>query len=222
MMNSKCQQIYTSIFSVIIEHSDVFSLPLDVTTLCKRLGIQLCPLSEIISGTGLSKESLFQIWGNHDGVLTAYRGQSKIAYNDNQSILRTRFTICEEIAHFICGHLDNPQFRLFNQEYDAATYQEYEEAGRIGAGLLLCQPQFFYHHPNLLNPTDLAKLCKITPSCAKVRYDVFTRFKTSITSNPLFPLLPQPKISYPLFSQICCQPRQSRRGYALEWDSVIG
>ena len=193
MTYERQQQIYSAIFSVLISMGTI-PLPLNVGKLCSHLGIELCPLSQITAATGLTDNQVFQLWGNKDGVCMHYGDQRKIAYNNHRSRGRTRFTICEEICHFLLGHTLDPRFNMFDQRYDAHTYQRYEEEARMGAGLLLCQPQFFYRHMELLTPDALAYLCDISGCCAEVRCNVLTRFKGAITQNPLFYELPQPEL----------------------------
>lgn len=193
MTYNRQQQIYSAIFLTMISVGTI-SLPLDVEELCSVLGIELCPLSEILEGTGLSSEDVFRIWGNRDGVCMHHGNQRKIAYNDYLPRGRTRFTICEEVAHFIIGHTKDQRFNIFDQQYDHDTYKRYEEEARMGAGLLLCQPQYFYRHTDLLTPEVVAYLCDITGCCAKVRCDILTRYKRDITQNPYFDVLPQPEL----------------------------
>lgn len=204
--NERCQQVYTSIFSIMIANN-ALSLPLHIGKLCDSLGIELCPLSDIIAGTGLSEQAIFDIWGNEDGAVMQFGGRNKIAYNDSLPKGRRRFTLCEEIAHVVLRHVEDPRFNVFNQSYRRRIYLEYEEEARIGAGLMLCQPQYFFLHRDLLTPSSVSYLCDITNKCAEVRCDVLSRFETSITSNPLFHLLPQPKVL--------------RKIEPLVWDSVI-
>lgn len=204
--NKRCQQVYTAIFSTMIANN-ALSLPLHIDKLCDSLGIELCPLSSIVAGAGLSEQEIFDIWGNEDGAVMQCNGHNKIAYNDSLPKGRKRFSICEEISHVVLRHVEDSRFNVFNQSYGNRIYREYEEEARIGAGLLLCQPQYFFLHRDLLTPSSVSYLCDITNKCAEVRCDVLSRFETSIKSNPLFHLLPQPKVL--------------RKIGPLGWDSVI-
>lgn len=205
--NERCQQIYTAIFSIMIANN-ALSLPLHTGDLCNSLGIELCPLSDIVSGTGLSEGAIFDIWGNKDGAVMQSEGHNKIAYNDHQPRGRIRFTICEEISHVVLRHVEDSRFNVFRQSYGERIYLEYEEEARVGAGLMLCQPQYFFLHRDLLTPSSVSYLCDITTKCAEVRCDVLSRFESSITSNPLFHVLPQPKVL--------------RKVEPLEWNAEIG
>lgn len=193
MTSERHQQIYTTIFEAMLSHH-ALSLPLQVNALCDSLGLELYPLSKITSSIGLHEEAVFRIWGNKDGTVMQFNDRTKIAYNDSLPRGRIRFTICEEISHFLLGHVNNPDFNVFNQQYASSTYRQYEEEARIGAGLLLCQPQFFYTNTELLEPILMSYLCDITGPCAEVRCDILTKFRASITCNPIFRLLPQPSV----------------------------
>ena len=203
MTNEQLQTVYTAVFTIMIEHWTVFSrFPTDVETLCFELGIELCPLSTITESTGLTDIEVFEIWGNEDGVLMQYNGTPKIAYNDLKPRQRIRFTIAEEITHYILGHADDPRFNIFSQQYDSGTYSLYEESGRAGAGIILCQPQYFFQHPEHFNTLALSSLCDVSWGCAEVRCDVFRRFRFSITSNPLYGKLPHPWVSQAQIARI--------------------
>lgn len=193
----KYQHIYTAVSTAILA-SDVCTLPFNVEKMCYRLGIELVPLSLICKETGLDHQQVFDIWGNQDGVICNSADHVKISFNDYAAPGRIRFTICEEICHYILGHVNDPRFDMFNQQYDESTYMKYEEEARIGAGILLTQPQFFFQHEEFFNPTAMAYLCDISKQCAVARYEILTRFKSSISSNLLFLLLKQPKILKPL------------------------
>lgn len=176
------QQIYTEAFCFIQEHK-VQYIPLDVPSLCRDCGVDLVPLSQIVSGTGLSAAEIFSIWGNKDGSITAYGKKHRIAFNDSACRGRTRFTICEELGHVICGHTRDPAFNIFHQDYSENVYAEYDEEARIVAGFLVCHPKFFYAHEKLLEPEVLASVCGLTLSCAQTRHDVLTKFRTDIKNN---------------------------------------
>lgn len=216
MTEKRRQEIYRCVFSTMLVYHAV-SLPLNVEQLCWNMGIELRPLSKIIADTGLTKNEVFKIWGNRDGAANVYKTHKIISYNDFQTQGRVRFTICEEIFHFVLGHTEDPQFCIFSQEYQESTYQIYEEEARTGAGLILCQPQYFFATPGSLTPENMEQLCGITGQCAIVRCDILKRFKASICKNPLFSQLPIPQVnsSSQKRTEFC-------RGQALEWDSVVG
>ncbi len=216
MTEKRRQEIYRSVFSTMIVYNAA-SLPLDVKQLCRNMGIELLPLSEITANAGLTEDEVFDIRGNKDGCANSYKDHKVIAYNDSQIEGRIRFTICEEIFHFVLGHTEDPRFCIFSQKYDESTYQTYEEEARTGAGLILCQPQYFFANPDKLSPNNLEQLCGITGKCAVVRYDILTKFQASICKNPLFNQLPMPKVKGTTLKEF-----EHFSGQSLSWDSVIG
>lgn len=66
MTEKRRQEIYRCVFSTTLVYHAV-SLPLNVEQLCRNMGIELRPLSKIITDTGLTKNEVFKIWGNRDG-----------------------------------------------------------------------------------------------------------------------------------------------------------
>lgn len=159
------------------------TLPIDLNDLCNRAGVDLVPLSTIVRDTGLTAEEVFAIWGNKDGTVNYHRGRHRIGYNDAAPSSRMRFTICEELAHMVYGHTEDPDFNMFRQDYESQKYAQYDEEARIGAGFLVCHPRFFFTYDRYLKPAHLAELCDISLPCAEIRYEVYQKYKGEITSN---------------------------------------
>lgn len=201
--NERQQEIYTRVFTALLRHKHL-TLPLSIDRLCADLNIELIPLSRIVQQSHLSEHEVFDMWGNEDGVACRYGTLARIGYNDSKVSGRVRFTQCEEICHHLLGHLDDPRFNLFDQQFDEETYNRYEEEARIGAGLMLCHPQFFYANPQYITPDDVEYLCGVTHPCAETRCRILNKFYSSITSNPLYPVLPQPILLRPLMRVNAC------------------
>ena len=93
--------IYDRVFAFLLDMK-ITAIPTPLATICKRLNIELVPLSKIVSGTRLSAEEIFEkVWHNKDGHLMTYyedgKYKLKIAYNDGiEYIDRVKFTIGEE------------------------------------------------------------------------------------------------------------------------------
>lgn len=185
------QIIYSKIFQFMLKNGTT-SLPLNIESLCEKVGVDLVPLSQIIQDTGFSNDDIFSIWGNKDGAINCCGDTHRISYNDAKPQGRIRFTMLEELAHMICEHTKDPRFNIFSQEYDEDTYLQYEEEARMGAGMLICNPKFFYSYQDVLTISLLANICDITLPCARTRSDVFHKFKAEITSNPIYSVLPTP------------------------------
>lgn len=192
------RELYTQMLLWMRKHR-VDSVPLDIIGLCKRIGVELVPLSDITDCTQLSAEEVFQIWGNRDGVVNACKGVYRISYNDYLSYTRRRFTLCEELAHIIYGHIEDADFNICRQSYAEEKYRQYEEEARLGAGLLLCPPRFYYAYEYFLTPENMARICNISLPCAQVRYETYKSGKAEITALPAYQFSSIPKSSADLW-----------------------
>lgn len=158
---------------------DVQSLPVSVDMLTDSLGIETTPLSQYINA-GFDKDEIFQVWGNKDGVVQKSNDRIVIAYNDEQTLQRQRFTIAEECSHILLDHLENKSFSIFDQSYTYEQYQQCEVEARACAGLLLFPPNFYYDYLEHLPVEIIATCCGISLSCAETRVNVYDRYKESI------------------------------------------
>ena len=167
-----------------------YPLPLNVEALCRTLGIGLRPLTEIVRGSGLSEAEVVALWGNPDGVLQRAGGRYFICYNDLKPRSRVRFTLCEEIAHRLLGHLDEPGFSAFSQAYREEVYARCETEARFAAGLLLCPPRWFFAHGEGLSERTLARRCGVSLACARhIRAD-YARWGEAIRACPTYGFAP--------------------------------
>lgn len=176
------QTLYSKMLRFMINNK-VNAIPVDLTTLCRTAGVDLVPLSKLLRETDLNPSDVFSLWGNEDGAVHVHNGKHRIAYNDEAPPCRTRFTLCEEIAHIVYGHTQDPNFNMFSQSYNPQKYAQYDEEARLGAGFLICHPRFFYSYEQYLSPESLSTLCDISLSCARARHQIFTKYKEEITSN---------------------------------------
>lgn len=176
------QQLYTAMLRF-MRANQAEQIPLDISALCARAGVELVPVSQIVRETGLTAEAVFSVWGNQDGAVNAYKDRHRIAYNDALPAGRVRFTLCEELAHMVYGHTADPSFNVFSQRYDAGKYAQYDEEARLGAGLLICHPKFYYTYEWFLTAKNLAELCRITLPCARVRREVFDKYREELQRN---------------------------------------
>lgn len=189
---SRRTDIYNAAFMFMIENN-LDTIPVSPQKICQILKIELVPLTKIMFETELSQNVIFSIWGNKDGVLQNYNGRYKISYNDLQSEVRQRFTISEEISHWLLGHGYNSAFNMFNQQYDQQTYLEYEEEARMCAGLILCPPQYYYNYPSKMSVSVFQQMYKVSESCAKTRIDILNKFRDEIKHNDFYGVLPEIK-----------------------------
>ncbi len=195
--NEKRRFVYDRIFKFLIDNN-INKFPISIEKLCNLLNVELKPLSNIIRETSLKAQDIFDVWGNEDGCVIYYSqaNKHKIAYNDYKPTERIRFTICEECSHILLGHTQDPSFNVFLQSYTSDTYEEYDETARIGAGLILCSPKFYYNNQHLVSPTHLRTICQISQPCANTRIKVLNKYKYEIQNHPLYESLPS--ISVPL------------------------
>ncbi|MCR5664247.1 MAG: ImmA/IrrE family metallo-endopeptidase [Oscillospiraceae bacterium] len=172
------------------QRENAYSLPLNVEALCRALGLTLRPVTELARESGLGEEEIFALWGNRDGVLQRCGERYVLGYNDARPPRRRRFTICEEAAHFLLGHLDDPDFQVFRQSYGEERYRDCEEEARFAAGLLLCPPRWFFRWRDALTEAALARRCAVSPACARRILDDYARFGALIRGAPSFGFAP--------------------------------
>ena len=192
------QQLYSTVFCFMITHN-INTVPIKLSPLCKSIGVDLVPLSQITANLNLFPQQIFSFWGKEDGVIHRYKDRHCIAYNDTVSTRRIRFTVCEELSHMILGHTQDVRFNMLNQNYCSETYLQYEAEARIGAGILMCNPKFFYKYESQITPNQLAELCELTTSCANTRFNILKKYKHEIIGNPDYINLPEPK--HPLLNE---------------------
>ncbi len=167
-----------------------YSLPLNIEALCRGLGLELRPLSAIVRESGLSAAEVCALWGNPDGVLQRLGGRGVICFNDARPPRRQRFTLCEEAAHWLLGHLDEPGFSAFEQDYRPEVYQRCEEEARFAAGLLLCPPRWYFAHEPELTERALMRRCEVSLACARhIRAD-YARYGAEIRACPTYGFVP--------------------------------
>lgn len=167
-----------------------YVLPLQIEALCRTLGVELRPLSEIVRDSGLSAAEVCALWGNRDGALQRVGGRYTICFNDARPARRQRFTLCEEIAHALLGHLDEAGFTVFSQDYREAVYQRCEEEARFAAGLLLCPPRWYFAHEAALTERAITRRCEVSPACARHILADYARFGAEIRACPTFGFAP--------------------------------
>ena len=166
-----------------------YTLPLNIGALCRALGLALRPLSEAARESGMDEREVLALWGNPDGVLQRSGGRSCICYNDRRPPRRVRFTLCEEIAHHLLGHLDEPGFCVFRQDYREETYARCEAEARFAAGLLLCPPRWFYAQ-GPLTAAAISRRCGVSMACARHVLDDYARWGETIRACPSFGFAP--------------------------------
>lgn len=101
---------------------------------------------------------------NESGKTMHYNNLFEIVYRDTEPSYRCRFTVAHELGHIFLGHLMTNTFayRTF------ASSDNNESAANVFARDLLA-PACVLHELQALTPEQIAKLCNISISAAKVR-----------------------------------------------------
>lgn len=141
------------------------TLPVDVAALCRHYGARLVTLSEL-ERRGMSREAVFAVWGNRDGVAMSGRHGRAIGYNDRAAEKRIRFTLAEELMHLLLGHTADRRFAVASQRYDEALYARYEAEAKHGACMLLIPPTVYFRYRELYGTEGVARLCRVSRACA--------------------------------------------------------
>lgn len=167
-----------------------YPLPLNVRALCRTLGLELRPVMDISRLSGLRAAEVYGIWGNRDGVLQRVGGRYVLSYSNYRPLRRQRFTICEEAAHYLLGHLDEEGFDLFGQSWSEEVYRRCEEEARLAAAMLLCPPRWYYAHREELDEAALSKRCTVSPACARRVIADYARLEQEIRACPGYGFVP--------------------------------
>ncbi len=163
MMTDRDKNVVRVVSEVI--NGCVCSLPVDIKAVCQAHEVRLIPASSYLL-EGIDAQSLFRAWGNPDGVAMRWENEYVINYNDQSPSNRRRFTIAEELMHILLGHIEDPGFRLADQNYPDEVYALYETEARRGAGMLLFPPSVWFRFRDLYDVGQLALLCKVSIACA--------------------------------------------------------
>lgn len=179
------QEIYTKIFSLLLSHLSN-EMPVNIMKIVEASNISCISLSNIINKTNLSPKDIFAIWGNDDGHLILFDGTPKIAFNDLQPETRIRFTLVEEISHYVLGHIDNSMYSLYDREIEKDIYAQHEEEARFAAGLILAPPPFYLEAPLLLNTSSIMSYSFVSKGCAIHCLHTLQLYKNEIINHPLY------------------------------------
>lgn len=140
------------------------SVPRDMISLCKFLGIKIKPLSEWLEN-GYTKEDFYMLAKNEDGAASFFMGYYGIIYNDFKPHHRIRFTIAEEVMHIVLGHVYDEMF-LANRQFNYSRYAQYEHEAKLGASVLLMPPTLYFRYRARYNLKKLASIFDISVQAA--------------------------------------------------------
>ena len=79
MMTERERRVVRTANELVRRHG--LTLPVDIAALCGHYGVRLVTLSEL-ERRGMSREAVFAVWGNRDGVAMSGRRGRAIGYND--------------------------------------------------------------------------------------------------------------------------------------------
>lgn len=167
-----------------------YLLPLNVRALCSSLGLELRSVMDLTAESGLRAAEHYAVWGNRDGVLQRVGGRYVISYNNYQPLNRQRFTLCEEVSHYLLGHLDEPGFSLFSQGWREEVYERCEQEARFAAGMLLCPPRWVFAQREGLDERALARRCRVSLACARHVLADYARWEQEILRCPAYGFAP--------------------------------
>ena len=143
----------------------VYRLPVDPFRIAAAHGARFATLSRWEQESGRGADYVFSLWGNTDGVTVATDSFWSINYNERKPENRIRFTVAEEMMHYLLGHADDHRFNIAAQDYDDATYELYEREARRAAGMLLVQPSTWYRYRSRFGCGQIARLCRVSAAC---------------------------------------------------------
>lgn len=153
-MNYNDYKVSRNLAWEVLLNEGVTELPVDVSDLCKCLGIRLQPYDGFIAGLDSDGEATIM----HDGV-------PLIVYNRQKPRPRKRFTVAHEIGHILLGHVGKHD--LVNRE-PTANDDPIEQAANVFASRLLA-PACVLWALDIRTPKEIMELCDISHQAAEYR-----------------------------------------------------
>ncbi len=136
---------------------EIDKLPVDIMKIAKAAGVRIVENSTV---NELNEGEYGRSY---------YDGQTwVIIFDDSQDIVISRFTIAHELGHFFLGHaLTHAKYADVQQ---VSRKPRAEQQADMFALRLLC-PACIIKDLDVSSADDIAELCRIPKSWAKVRYD---------------------------------------------------
>lgn len=153
-MDYKEYKISRNLSWEILINENITSLPINMSQLCKSLGIQLQNYDGYIDGIDSDGETTIL----PDGV-------PLIIYNKAKPRERKRFTVAHEIGHILLDHVG--KYQLINRE-PSPNDNPIEQAANVFASRLLA-PACVLWGCNAHTPEEIMKLCDISFQAAEYR-----------------------------------------------------
>ncbi|MCL2369860.1 MAG: ImmA/IrrE family metallo-endopeptidase [Firmicutes bacterium] len=160
---------------------EISTIPVDVFQICKDLELKVLPLSEL--KRNFADKQVFDMWNNKDGALTWYVDEKQnfdfcIGYNDLKPDARIRFTIAEELSHYILKH-------FLVKELDKETYYNFEIEARLCAATILI-PTPVYCAMAYWGDTQMQHFFDVSQDCAIARKDSIAKNLYDFTQTKLY------------------------------------
>lgn len=137
----------------------VEQLPVDLTDICRRLGVRVRKYSDT---RGLPEAAL-----QTDGLTFYSWGKPVILYNQGKPPARIRFTIAHELGHLVLGHVAPGQRTTVNRE-PSPNDDPIETAANQFAVRLLA-PACVLWGLDVHTPEEISRLCHISQQAAQFR-----------------------------------------------------
>ncbi len=172
-MNYKDYQIARNLSWSILIQENITELPINIVSLCKRLGIEV---------------KYYIPSDDNDGECTIVEGIPYILVNRNCSTQRKRFTIAHELGHVLLDHVG--KYQLVNRE-PSPTDNPIEQEANVFASRLLA-PACVLWGCKVKSANDIVKLCDISKQAAEYRMNRLNelyqgnRFLTSPLERQVF------------------------------------
>ncbi len=141
-MNYKRYKISRNLAWEILYREKVCELPVNMTALCKSMGIAL-KYSEAIA----------------DGYSMFLDGKPYIIVNPTMSVERQRFTVAHEMGHIMLDHITN----VYTYDHES------EREANVFASRLLA-PACVLWGCNVQSADDIIQLCRISRQAADIRW----------------------------------------------------
>lgn len=153
-MNYNDYKISRNLAWEIILNENIAALPVNMTLLCKSIGIRLQPYDGHADRVDEDGESTIM----PDGV-------PLIVYNSQKPRPRKRFTVAHELGHILLGHVG--KYQLVNRE-PSPNDNSIEQAANVFASRLLA-PACVLWALKAQTPVKIAELCDISLQAAEFR-----------------------------------------------------
>lgn len=172
--------IKNTVFELLSNYKNIY-LPVPIKSIVKSLpNCRLVKYSKYLQDNKLSKKDISTYFNSNDAVsdckFWAGKMQYIIYYNDMDESInssnRYRWNIAHELGHILLQHHSNPNTRLFRNALSEQQYKEYEKEADMFAAYLLV-PHSILYFQEIHNPSDIARLCKISKSASNTRWSEY-------------------------------------------------